>query len=62
MASGNVRARRASADVLNVKEKHGRGELRRTYFSARETKQWNATTANIKQLEPAWRFKKVNRL
>ena len=62
MASGNARATRASADLLNVKEKHGRLELRSNFFSVRVTKQWNAIPTNIKQLEPAWRFKKAYRL
>ena len=62
MASGNARATRASADLLNVKEKHGRLELRSNFFSVRVTKQWNTIPTNIKQLEPAWRFKKAYRL
>ena len=62
MASGNARATRASADLLNVKEKHGRLELRSNFFSVRVTKQWNTIPTNIKQLGPAWRFKKAYRL
>ena len=47
---------------MNVKEHDGRLELRSNFFSVRVTKQWNAIPTNIKQLEPAWRFKKAYRL
>ena len=62
MASDNGRASRASADEFNVKEKHGRLELRESFFGVRVTKLWNAVPADIKKLVPAWRFKKAYRL
>ena len=62
MASDKGRATRASADEFNVKEKHGRLELRESFFGVRVTKLWNAVPADIKKLVPAWRFKKAYRL
>ena len=42
---------------LNVTVKSGRLDIRSKFFSVRAPAQWNAVLSDIKQLQPAQRFK-----
>ena len=55
--SDSGRATRSTADPLNVTVKNGRLDIRSKFLSVRAPAQWNAVPSDIKQLQPAQRFK-----
>ena len=60
-ASDSGRATRSAADPLNVIVKSGRLDIRSKFFSVRVSGQWNAVPMDMKQLQPAHKFKTAYR-
>ena len=60
-ASDSGRATRSAADPLNVIVKRGRLDIRSKFFSVRVSGQWNAVPMDMKQLQPAHKFKTAYR-
>jgi ribonuclease P/MRP protein subunit RPP40 len=56
-AGDAVHATRSGADPLNIKNKTGRLEIRKNFFSVRVISDWNRTPAEIKQRAGAASFK-----
>ena len=60
-ASDSERVTRVAADILNVKVKNGRLDLRKNFFSVRASTCWNAVPQELKRILPAHLFRRAYR-
>jgi hypothetical protein len=52
---------RSTADLYNLRVKHGRLDLRRNFFSIRVIEDWNSLPAEVKRVDNSESFKAIYR-
>jgi hypothetical protein len=50
-AEDGLRATRSTADLYNLKVRHGRLDQRRSFFSIRVVEDWNRIPAEVKRVD-----------